>query len=89
MKERQVRAEHLAKLRHLYPIPGPIPEHVNETMHHVEARDGHQIPVKIYKPVKPSGHGAPPLIIMLHEGGWAMGMVEPVSSHHWAYVLCR
>ncbi|KAK4496565.1 hypothetical protein PRZ48_012545 [Zasmidium cellare] len=73
LAERTVRAEHLAKLRHLYPIPGPIPEYVSESMHHVEARDGYQIPVKIYKPVKPPQDGGSPLVIMLHEGGWAMG----------------
>lgn len=71
-RQRQWRFEHLAKLRHLYPIPGPIPEHVTEADHHIEARDGFKIPVKIYKPVKQSSQGWP-VFVALHEGGWAMG----------------
>ncbi|CAK4033077.1 AB hydrolase superfamily [Lecanosticta acicola] len=71
-QHRQRRFEHLTKRRHLYPIPGPILEHVSETNHHVEARDGFKIPVKIYKPVSLPKNGSP-VLVALHEGGWAMG----------------
>ena len=75
------RALHLEKLRHLYPIPGPIPDEVTETMHDVPTRDGSSIRVKVYQPAKgppdgpPDGppNGGSPLVLMYHEGGWCMG----------------
>lgn len=71
---RKNRAEHLAALRHLYPVPGPIPDEVTEIEHHVHARDGFQIPVRIYIPRKPKQDGkGRPLIVMYHEGGWTRG----------------
>ncbi|KAH7409776.1 Alpha/Beta hydrolase protein [Phaeosphaeria sp. MPI-PUGE-AT-0046c] len=70
---RLARAAHLQKLRHLYPIPGPIPEHVAETMHEVPARDGFSIRVRVYQPVARPPEGGSPLIVMYHEGGWSMG----------------
>lgn len=45
---------------------------MTEATHHVEARDGFKIPVKIYKPVRLSANGAP-VYIAIHEGGWSMG----------------
>ena len=71
---RASRAEHLQKLRHLYPIPGSIPE-VTETLHDVLTRDGHStIRVKVYQPAAgpPEGKSSA-LIMMFHEGGWMMG----------------
>lgn len=41
-------------------------------MHSVPARDGFDIPVRIYKPVSKPPTGSP-IIVMFHEGGWAMG----------------
>ena len=41
-------------------------------MHHVPSRDGSTIPVKIYIPVTQPPTGSP-VIVMFHEGGWAMG----------------
>lgn len=70
---RASRASHLEKLRHLYPIAGPIPEHVTETMHEVPARDGYKIRVRVYQPVKGHPEGGSPLVMMFHEGGWMMG----------------
>lgn len=71
---RHNRAAHLASLRHLYPIPGSIPDEVYESHHHVLARDGAQIPVQIYVPTKPVESGAGrPLVVMFHEGGWTRG----------------
>lgn len=72
---RASRAEHLKKLRHLYSIPGPIPDQVTETLHDVLSRDGHsKIRVKVYQPVirLPEGKDSP-LVMMYHEGGWMMG----------------
>lgn len=69
---RENRAAHLSELRHLYPIPGALPELVKETMHEVPMRDGHNIPVRIYVPTtQPSAGSA--VVVMFHEGGWAMG----------------
>lgn len=70
---RASRAEHLQKLRHLYPIPGPIPDEVAESMHAAPARDGYSIRVRVYQPVKGSPEGGSPLVMMYHEGGWSMG----------------
>jgi acetyl esterase/lipase len=72
-EHRAARAAHLEKLRHLYPIPGPIPNSVIETMHHVPTRDGSSIRVRVYQPVKGPPEGGSPLIMMYHEGGWSMG----------------
>ena len=71
---RATRAEHLRKLRHLYPIPGPIPDSVTETLHDVPARDGTSIRVKVYQPAaaQPEERKSP-LILMFHEGAWMMG----------------
>lgn len=65
------RAAHLARLRHLYRIPGEVPE-VAERMAKVPMRDGHEIDVKIYNPKSPPKQGSP-LVVMFHEGGWCMG----------------
>ncbi|KAK3714226.1 hypothetical protein LTR37_008028 [Vermiconidia calcicola] len=69
---RQNRAAHLARLRHLYPIPGPIPEQVTETEHQVPVRDGSNIRVRVYVPTRKPSQGSP-LVLMFHEGGWSMG----------------
>jgi acetyl esterase/lipase len=70
---RAARATHLEKLRHLYPIPGPIPDVVKETIHEISTRDGSSIRVRVYQPVAGPSVGGSPLIIMYHEGGWSMG----------------
>ncbi|OAL51595.1 alpha/beta-hydrolase [Pyrenochaeta sp. DS3sAY3a] len=70
---RAARADHLDKLRHLYPIPGPIPDSVTETLHDVPTRDGSSIRVRVYQPKAGPPEGGSPLIMMYHEGGWSMG----------------
>jgi acetyl esterase/lipase len=67
------RAAHLQKLRHLYPIPGPIPEHVTESIHEIPTRGGSTIRIKLYQPAKGPLADGSPLILMFHEGGWCMG----------------
>ncbi|QIW94870.1 hypothetical protein AMS68_000388 [Peltaster fructicola] len=71
-KMRQVRSDQLEEQRPLYPIPGPIPDEVKEVLHSVKARDGYDIPIKIYTPVKQSSSPSP-LILLYHEGGWCQG----------------
>jgi acetyl esterase/lipase len=71
--QRAARASHLEKLRHLYPFPGPVPEHVKETLHDVPTRDGSSIRVRVYQPVVSRPEDGSPLIMMYHEGGWSMG----------------
>ena len=66
------RAAHLQRLRHLYSIPGPIPEEVEETEHLVPTRDESSVRVRVYKPRKKPASGSP-IIVMFHEGGWIMG----------------
>ncbi|KAH8635011.1 hypothetical protein IG631_10411 [Alternaria alternata] len=70
---RASRADHLLRLRHLYPIPGPIPDLVQESLHDVPTRDGASIRVKVYQPVAGPPEDGSPLIMMYHEGGWSMG----------------
>jgi acetyl esterase/lipase len=73
---RLARAAHLSKLRHLYPVPGPIPDLVTETVHSVPTRDGASINVKVYRPAKgppPEDGGGSALVMLYHEGGWCMG----------------
>ncbi|KAF2660268.1 alpha/beta-hydrolase [Lophiostoma macrostomum CBS 122681] len=72
-EHRANRGAHLEKLRHLYPIPGPIPNEVTESMHDVPTRDGASIRVQVYQPVKGVPEGGSPLVLMYHEGGWSMG----------------
>lgn len=38
----------------------------------IQTRDGAEITVRIYTPVKAPEQGSP-LIVMFHEGGWSMG----------------
>jgi acetyl esterase/lipase len=73
LEYRAARASHLANLRHLYPIPGPIPSQVTETLHSVPTRDGSSIRVRVYQPTAAPPEGGSPLIMMFHEGGWSMG----------------
>jgi acetyl esterase/lipase len=72
-EQRTARAAHLQKLRHLYSIPGPIPDTVKETLYTVPTRDGEEIRVKVYQPVEGPPEGGSPLTMMYHEGGWSMG----------------
>ncbi|KAL5386851.1 hypothetical protein DPSP01_003869 [Paraphaeosphaeria sporulosa] len=73
LEVRASRAKHLQKLRYLYPIPGPIPDEVKESMHDASARDGYSIRVRVYQPAKGPPEGGSPLVMMYHEGGWSMG----------------
>ncbi|KAF2134974.1 alpha/beta-hydrolase, partial [Dothidotthia symphoricarpi CBS 119687] len=72
-EHRAARAAHLEKLRHLYPIPGPIPGIVKETLFDVGTRDSASIRVRVYQPVNGPPQGGSPLVMMYHEGGWSMG----------------
>ena len=69
---RTIRAQHLASLHHLLPIPGAIPNHVTEKDVFVPADDGYQIRVRVYTPTKPT-EKAYPVIVLYHEGGWCFG----------------
>jgi len=71
---RKQRADHLAKLRQYMPLGGkPIPE-VEERDIKVSARDGYEVPVRVYTPsVAGKGRDSGPLILMFHEGGFAAG----------------
>jgi acetyl esterase/lipase len=72
-EHRAARAAHLEKLRHLYPIPGPIPDSVTEYLQEIPTRDGATIRVRVYQPVSGPPERGSPLIMMYHEGGWSMG----------------
>ncbi|KUI61670.1 hypothetical protein VP1G_08825 [Cytospora mali] len=70
---REHRAAMLREKHHLRYIPGPIPE-VAEHDRKISVRDGSEVTVRIYEPVKSAVHDdGRPLIVMYHEGGWSMG----------------
>lgn len=71
-ESRAFRAEHLARQRPYYPIPGPIPE-VQERDVQLEMRDGVHITARVYSPTSDAGIGARPLYVAFHEGGWCFG----------------
>lgn len=83
---RKNRAAHLAKLRHLYPIPS-IPDEISEFHYTVKARDGYAIPIKITMPTKKTSIQASPLVILLHEGGWCLG--DFTDEEHDAWLFTR
>lgn len=75
------RTDHTARREHraailkekwaLRYLPGPIAE-VVEQDRKIPVRDGSKITIRVYKPVT-KAEGGSPLIVMFHEGGWAMG----------------
>ncbi|TEA15168.1 AB hydrolase superfamily protein [Colletotrichum sidae] len=69
---REHRAAHLREKHHLRYLPEPIPEQVREEDRKFTARDGHELNLRVYSPVKAPAGGSP-LIVMYHEGGWSMG----------------
>lgn len=77
-ESRVPRGQHLDQVRHLLPCPRPIPE-VEEYVIEIPARDGYPIPTVVYRPgasATTAGGSEPrrhPLIILYHEGGFAMG----------------
>ncbi|KAK8115032.1 lipase/esterase [Apiospora kogelbergensis] len=70
---REHRATKLRELHHLRYLPGPIPDQVVEEDHKIPP----EITVRIYRPSHVAAPAAVaqsrPLIVMYHEGGWAMG----------------
>ncbi|KAI2628058.1 putative lipase/esterase [Hypomontagnella submonticulosa] len=69
---REHRATTLREKHHLRYIPGPIPEQVSEEDRKIPVRDGAEITVRIYRPVRKPAESSP-LIVMYHEGAWSMG----------------
>ncbi|KAK8056556.1 hypothetical protein PG993_001783 [Apiospora rasikravindrae] len=71
---REHRATKLRELHHLRYLPGPIPDQVEEEDRKIRVRDGAEITVRIYRPAKAATTArGRPLVVMYHEGGWAMG----------------
>ncbi|XQM34018.1 Alpha/beta hydrolase fold-3 domain-containing protein [Cupriavidus sp. H19C3] len=60
----------------------PLPVHATEDLR-VTARDGHQIPVRLYAPRAPSWTDPMPLLVYFHGGGFTVGSIQ---SHD---ALCR
>ena len=69
---RNHRAATLREKHHLRYLPGSIPDQVSEEDLRIPVRDGSQITVRVYKPIKPPVEGSP-LVVMYHEGGWCAG----------------
>ncbi|KAF6805751.1 lipase 2, partial [Colletotrichum musicola] len=86
---REHRATRLREKHHLRYLPGPVPEQVREEDRKVTARDGHEITIRVYTPVK-SLSGGSPLIVMYHEGGWSSGDLtdEEVNCRLFSRDLC-
>ncbi|KAM5344139.1 hypothetical protein ACJ41O_012676 [Fusarium nematophilum] len=83
-ENRSARRNHLDSVRHLLPVPGPVPE-VIEDDHLIEARDGYKILTKSYRPASSptgsSGGERRPLVVLFHEGGWVMGDLTDEDSN--------
>ncbi|KAM0554973.1 hypothetical protein ACHAPJ_006711 [Fusarium lateritium] len=84
---REARKQHLDGVRHLLPAPQPI-EGVVEQELLIPTRDGYQIRTVVYRP-RPGSHvkksqdpvSQIPLIVLFHEGGWAMGDASDEESN--------
>ncbi|KAK8089360.1 hypothetical protein PG997_004321 [Apiospora hydei] len=63
---REHRATKLRELHHLRYLPGPIPDQVEEEDRKIPVRDSADITRRRLR-------GGRPLVVMYHEGGWAMG----------------
>jgi acetyl esterase/lipase len=72
---RSARAAHLHSLHHLLPIPGPIPESVEEKDVFVPVTDDPdpKICVRVYAPTNLEQTSRCPIIVLYHEGGWMFG----------------
>ncbi|RSM15159.1 hypothetical protein CDV31_005093 [Fusarium ambrosium] len=77
-ENRAARRQHLDSLKHMLPVPGPIPEVIEDTIQ-IEARDGYKIPTKYYRPAAEGEKR--PLMVLFHEGGWVMGDVTDEDSN--------
>lgn len=53
-------------------MQGPAPTDITEKDITVAARDGYEIPVRLYRPTSPPTSGSP-LVIMFHGGGFCLG----------------
>lgn len=60
------------------PPSEPISD-VTETDKKVTARDGFQIPIRVYQPKDPANKG--PLILLFHGGGFSLGGLENEEAH--------
>ncbi|KAJ4252349.1 hypothetical protein NW762_010947 [Fusarium torreyae] len=84
---REARKKHLDGVRHLLPAPQPI-EGVLEQELLIPARDGYQVRTVTYRTC-PASHNEKseglaaqgPLIVLFHEGGWAMGDASDEESN--------
>ena len=58
--------------------PGPAVERVEDLL--VRSPEGHDIPVRFYRPQSPT---SPPMVVFFHGGGWVLGTLDSYDS------LCR
>lgn len=64
-------------------ITGPAFADVAISMTSFRARDGHEVPVRVYRPRPSAGGEAPPVLVWCHGGGWVLGNVrnyDPICS---------
>ncbi|KAM0426127.1 hypothetical protein ACHAPT_008758 [Fusarium lateritium] len=82
-ENRAARRQHLDSLKHMLPVPEPIPEVIEGSIL-IEARDGYKIETKYYRPA--ANGEKRPLMVLFHEGGWVMGDVtdEDSNARHFA-----
>src|SRR5665213_1937673 len=61
---------------------GPMPDGVAVSNRTIAGKDGHKIPVRLYRPDKASAEARLPALLYAHGGGWVFGNLD---SHD---VLC-
>lgn len=65
-------------------VTGAVPRGVRIGEARFDARDGHGIPVRVYRPSRPDGRGQYPVVVYLHGGGWVLGSTrgyDPLCGH--------
>ncbi len=55
-------------------VTGALPRTVGVTTSQLVARDGHRIPLRVYRPAR--GTGPLPVVVFFHGGGWVLGNVR-------------
>lgn len=76
-RTRKARIAHLKTRRPFFPIPGPIPDIVNESDIFVDYPPAKtKLQVRVYSATDLSGvdqSSGVPIIVLMHEGGWMLG----------------
>ena len=81
---RRNRAKVAPAVRPITWITGPVFRDVRRMQTTFSARDGHEVPLRVYRPTGSGGPGGPlPVVVYFHGGGWVLGstqMYDPLCT---------